>query len=252
MVLVLGISWLYWGPKRRKLIKLKEKFFKQNGGFLLQQQLSKHNALVEGVVLSHHRDMGGQSRGDGGVQEASDEGLVRTSREEENFLRAELVGNELSGNQRSQEVREKSNGPAIRVDETISPFGPKGKERLNEAKDNGLFIKEAEDLKEDSGLVIKEELSRRHDKQPQSPGRLNRRETRDKMKNMARGKGKNQNMEESVQAREVSRKRKVSDDKLFACDDRVLKRFCEEKCGEGEISFSETAVTAEQHRLDQW
>ena len=55
-------------------------------------------ALVEGVVLSHHRDMGGQSRGDGGVQEASGEGLVRTSCEEENFLRAELVGNELSGN----------------------------------------------------------------------------------------------------------------------------------------------------------
>ena len=45
------------------------------------------------------------------------------------------------------------------------------------------------------------------------------------MKNMARGKGKNQNMEESVQAREVSRKRKVNDDKLFACDNRVLKRF---------------------------
>ena len=54
------------------------------------------------------------------------------------------------------------------------------------------------------------------------------------MKNMARGKGKNQNMEESVQACEVSRKRKVNDDKLFACDNRVLKRFCEEKCGEGE------------------
>ena len=54
-----------------------------------------------------------------------------------------------------------------------------------------------------------------------------------------------------MQAREVSRKRKVNDDKLFACDDRVLKRFCEEKCGEGENSFSETAVTAEQHHLDQ-
>ena len=143
-------------------------------------------ALVEGVVLSHHRDMGGQSRGDGSVQEVSGEGLVRTSREEENFLRAELVGNELSGNQKSQEVREKSNGLAIGVDETISPFGPKEKERLNVAKDNELFMEEAEELKEASGLVIKEELSRRRDKQPQSPGRLNRRETRDKMKNMAR------------------------------------------------------------------
>ena len=89
------------------------------------------------------------------------------------------------------------------------------------------------------------------DKQPQSPGRLNRRVVRDKMKNMARGKGKNQNMEESVQAREVSRKRKVNDDKLFAFDDRVLNRFCEEKCGEGVNSFSETAVTIKQHCLDQ-
>ena len=148
-------------------------------------------------------------------------------------------------------MREKSNGPAIKVDKTLSPFEPKGKERLNEVKDNGLVIKEAEDLKEDSGLVIKEGLSRMRDKQPQSPGWLNRREIRDKMKNMARGKGKNQNMEESVQASEVSRKRKVNDDKLFACDDRVLKRFCEEKCGEGEISFFEMAVIAEQHRLDQ-
>ena len=202
-------------------------------------------ALVEGAVLSHHRDMGGQSRGDGGVQEASGEGLVRTSCEEKNFLRTELVGNELSGNQRSQEVMEKSNGLAIKVDETLSPFRPKGKERLNEVKDSGLVIKEAEDLKEDCGLVIKEGLSRMRDRQPQSPGRLNRRVVRDKMKNMARGKGKNQNMEESVQAREVSRKRKVNDDKLFAFDDRVLNRFCEEKCGEGVNSFSETAVTAE-------
>ena len=43
----MGISWIYWGLKRRKLIKLKEKFFKQNGGFLLQQQLSKHNGSIE-------------------------------------------------------------------------------------------------------------------------------------------------------------------------------------------------------------
>ena len=104
-------------------------------------------ALVEGVVLSHHRDMEGPSRGDGSVQEVSGKGLVRTSREEEFFLKAELVGHELSGNQKSSEVREKSNGPTIGVDEAISPFGPKGKERLNEAKDNGLFMEGAEDLR---------------------------------------------------------------------------------------------------------
>ena len=208
-------------------------------------------ALVEGVVLSHHRDMGGQSRGDRSVQQVSGEGLVRASCEEECFHRAGSVGLDLSGNQRNPEVRVKSNGLAIGVDEAISLFGPKGKERLNEAKDNGLSMEGAEDLKEASGLVITDELKKRPDKQPLNQGRLNRRVSRDKMKNMARGKGKNQNMEESVQAREVSRKRKIYDDKLLACDNRVLKRFCEEKCGEGEFSFSETAVTAEQHRLDQ-
>nr|POF06197.1 wall-associated receptor kinase 2 [Quercus suber] len=51
LVLVLGVSWLYWGLKQRKLIKLKEKFFKQNGGFLLQQQLSKHNGSIEATQI---------------------------------------------------------------------------------------------------------------------------------------------------------------------------------------------------------
>ena len=44
---LLGISWLYWGLRQRKLIKLKEKFFEQNGGILLRQQLSKHNESIE-------------------------------------------------------------------------------------------------------------------------------------------------------------------------------------------------------------
>uniref|UniRef100_A0A7N2MK39 Uncharacterized protein n=1 Tax=Quercus lobata TaxID=97700 RepID=A0A7N2MK39_QUELO len=51
VVLVLGVSWLYWGLEQRKLIKLKEKFFKQNGGFLLQQQLSKHNGSIEATQI---------------------------------------------------------------------------------------------------------------------------------------------------------------------------------------------------------
>uniref|UniRef100_A0A2N9HKI4 Protein kinase domain-containing protein n=1 Tax=Fagus sylvatica TaxID=28930 RepID=A0A2N9HKI4_FAGSY len=46
-LLLLGISWLYWGIRQRKLIKLKEKFFEQNGGIMLRQQLSKHNESVE-------------------------------------------------------------------------------------------------------------------------------------------------------------------------------------------------------------
>ncbi|KAF8406764.1 hypothetical protein HHK36_008856 [Tetracentron sinense] len=47
LFLLISSSWIYWGLQKRKLIKLKEKFFKQNGGLLLQQQLSKHERIVE-------------------------------------------------------------------------------------------------------------------------------------------------------------------------------------------------------------
>ncbi|XP_061359689.1 putative wall-associated receptor kinase-like 16 isoform X1 [Gastrolobium bilobum] len=40
IVLIVGISSLYLIYEKRKLIKLKEKFFKQNGGIILQQRLS--------------------------------------------------------------------------------------------------------------------------------------------------------------------------------------------------------------------
>ncbi|XP_073153394.1 wall-associated receptor kinase 2-like [Henckelia pumila] len=35
-----GITWLYFGIKKRKLVKMREKFFYQNGGLLLKQQAS--------------------------------------------------------------------------------------------------------------------------------------------------------------------------------------------------------------------
>ncbi|XP_065618011.1 putative wall-associated receptor kinase-like 16 [Quercus suber] len=47
LVLLLGCSWIYWGLKKRKFIKLKEKFFQQNGGLLLKQQLSNHQNSIE-------------------------------------------------------------------------------------------------------------------------------------------------------------------------------------------------------------
>lgn len=37
--MLVGGSWIYWGLKKRRLIKLKEKFFQLNGGLLLEQQL---------------------------------------------------------------------------------------------------------------------------------------------------------------------------------------------------------------------
>ncbi|XP_059453409.1 wall-associated receptor kinase 3-like [Corylus avellana] len=45
--LVVGGFWISWALKRRKLLKLKEKFFKQNGGLMLQQQLLSHRGSVE-------------------------------------------------------------------------------------------------------------------------------------------------------------------------------------------------------------
>lgn len=39
----MGITWLYFSLKKRKLIKLREKFFQQNGGLLLKQQISSSN-----------------------------------------------------------------------------------------------------------------------------------------------------------------------------------------------------------------
>lgn len=40
LVMLVGISWMYWVVKKRKFIKFKEKYFKENGGLLLQQQLA--------------------------------------------------------------------------------------------------------------------------------------------------------------------------------------------------------------------
>ncbi|XP_062090057.1 wall-associated receptor kinase 2-like isoform X1 [Humulus lupulus] len=43
LILVVGSSWIYWGAKKRRLVKLKYKFFQQNGGLLLRQQLQSHH-----------------------------------------------------------------------------------------------------------------------------------------------------------------------------------------------------------------
>ncbi|EOY16487.1 Wall-associated kinase 2, putative [Theobroma cacao] len=47
VAVVAGSAWLYMLHKKRKLIKLKEKFFKQNGGLMLQQQLTGRDASSE-------------------------------------------------------------------------------------------------------------------------------------------------------------------------------------------------------------
>ena len=47
----MGSSWLYWGLKKRKFIKLKKKFFEQNGGLMLRQQLSSQEGSNETVKI---------------------------------------------------------------------------------------------------------------------------------------------------------------------------------------------------------
>ncbi|RWR78974.1 wall-associated receptor kinase 2 [Cinnamomum micranthum f. kanehirae] len=50
-VFIVG-SWLYWGLKKRKLLQLKEKFFRQNGGLLLQQQITSHGVGATTKIFS--------------------------------------------------------------------------------------------------------------------------------------------------------------------------------------------------------
>ncbi|KAF3943220.1 hypothetical protein CMV_030198 [Castanea mollissima] len=47
LMMIVGSSWLYLVLKKRKLIRLKEKFFKQNGGLILEQQLSRFEGSTE-------------------------------------------------------------------------------------------------------------------------------------------------------------------------------------------------------------
>ncbi|KAF5750272.1 hypothetical protein HS088_TW03G00606 [Tripterygium wilfordii] len=44
---IVAIPWLYFFIKRRKLIKLRERFFQQNGGMLLQQQIACQEGSTE-------------------------------------------------------------------------------------------------------------------------------------------------------------------------------------------------------------
>ncbi|CAN6553473.1 unnamed protein product [Malus baccata var. baccata] len=47
LLLLLSGSWIYWGMQRRKFLKLKKKYFKENGGLLLQQKIASQRGSVE-------------------------------------------------------------------------------------------------------------------------------------------------------------------------------------------------------------
>ncbi|GMP46946.1 hypothetical protein CsSME_00014908 [Camellia sinensis var. sinensis] len=50
LAILVSSSWLYWIFKKRKHMKLKEKFFRQNGGLILKQQLSRLERSTREVV----------------------------------------------------------------------------------------------------------------------------------------------------------------------------------------------------------
>ncbi|CAL5333147.1 unnamed protein product [Camellia sinensis] len=50
LTVLVSSSWLYWIFNKRKHMKLKEKFFKQNGGLMLKQQLSRLQRPTREVV----------------------------------------------------------------------------------------------------------------------------------------------------------------------------------------------------------
>ena len=75
--------------------------------------------------------------------------------------------------------------------------------------------------------------------------------TRRKFKRMARDKGKAQESGSAEKAQEVSNKRKALNETLFSFEEFAQKRLCIGEQGGNVTDFTETAVTAEQHRLDK-
>ncbi|KAK9096286.1 hypothetical protein Sjap_021783 [Stephania japonica] len=51
LLVLIGSSVLFWALQKRKLMKSREKFFQQNGGMFLRQQLSSHDHSVETVKI---------------------------------------------------------------------------------------------------------------------------------------------------------------------------------------------------------
>ena len=47
----MGISWVYLIKQKRKVLKLKEKFFQQNGGIILRQQLSTRKDSSQSTTI---------------------------------------------------------------------------------------------------------------------------------------------------------------------------------------------------------
>ncbi|XP_051131615.1 putative wall-associated receptor kinase-like 16 isoform X2 [Andrographis paniculata] len=51
LVLIIAITWIYFSFQKRKLVKLRRKFFLQNGGLLLRQRLSSNEGSMESTKV---------------------------------------------------------------------------------------------------------------------------------------------------------------------------------------------------------
>ncbi|XP_012844549.1 PREDICTED: wall-associated receptor kinase-like 1 [Erythranthe guttata] len=51
VTVIIGITWIYFAIKNRKLMKLRQKFFHQNGGLLLKKQLSSEKGGMESAKV---------------------------------------------------------------------------------------------------------------------------------------------------------------------------------------------------------
>ncbi|CAA6674755.1 unnamed protein product [Spirodela intermedia] len=50
-------SWGYWALKKRRMILLRENFFKQNGGLMLQQRISSHGSAAERATIFSAKEL---------------------------------------------------------------------------------------------------------------------------------------------------------------------------------------------------
>ncbi|KAF5773711.1 putative protein kinase RLK-Pelle-WAK family [Helianthus annuus] len=52
-----GLTWLYFGIKKRNLVKLRQKMFQRNGGLLLQQRLMNNPSTIDSTVVFTANDL---------------------------------------------------------------------------------------------------------------------------------------------------------------------------------------------------
>lgn len=48
---LVGLTWLYFGIKKRNLLKLRQKLFQQNGGLLLQQRIMQNENNIDSTEV---------------------------------------------------------------------------------------------------------------------------------------------------------------------------------------------------------